>query len=760
MSAQSKIPGTLIFLFIVIIAIVSFRASLPPEVIPASDQDSFSAERAMKYLYKVSAEPHAAGTEAHTRVRNYIVAYCEQKGLETEVQEGINFESWSTGVNAAFVKNIIATRKGTNPNGKAILVVSHYDSQINTAAAADDGAAVAAQMEVIDMLTQSAPLQNDVIFLFTDSEELGLDGADYFVDHYADIERIGLILNFESRGNSGTAYSFETTSENGWMLREFKKAVKKPVSNSLAYEIYKLMPNGTDFTEFKRTGITGINSAFIDGWAYYHSPADTPDNIDQRSLQHHGDHMLGMIRHFGNMDLSDTKASDVIFFNPLGGWLWIYSQSLDLPLILLTALLWVVCAVKGNRQKRTQWKSVFAGSGWMLLSLVVAMLLLFGYQQLTNMLAGADSTWFASNKYQMGNTLIVILGLALISFGLVFKKSLKGSYESTYLGALLISILLIIPVKLFAATGGYILYFPVLIALAVYLGYLFLKVDIKRGVAYALGQMIALFTPLGLWIPMAYMIFIVFGMELPFGGMLFLVFFFPFLIPAYKMVSALHPRIVLYAGLLIAIAGQVLLLTGKGYTETTPKHTQLSYLVADSAAYWYAPPSELDDWNAQYLDEGEEQITDKIGLFPERPRRMLMQEAPMAESESLYHQVIAEDTINGRRHITLRVEPVADSFMLRMRLPKGTVMEYVQDKPVRDRGERTDHLYLNITGLPASPFTVNFSFSFPLDSDPNYVIQERKIGLPPALITVPLSTNYAHGLYSSNLNLINSSGRF
>lgn len=756
--SSSKTPGILIFLFIVVMAVISFRASLPPEIIPAGEQEEFSAERAMQYLRKVSAEPHASGTAAHGKVRAYIAEYCKQKGLEVEIQEGVNFSTWSTGVNAAFIKNIIATWKGTDPNGKAILVVSHYDSQINTAAAADDGAAVAAQMEVIDMLTKADRLQNDIIFLFTDSEELGLDGADYFVDHYDNIDGIGLILNFESRGNRGSSYSFETTSENGWMLREFKKAVKKPISNSLAYEIYKLMPNGTDFTEFKRTGITGINSAFIDGWAYYHSPADTPDNIDQRSLQHHGDHMLGMIRHFGNMDLSQTKASDVIFFNPLGGWLWIYSQSLDLPLILLTVLLWIVCAVKGNTEKRVRWKSIFAGSGWMLLSLVVAMLLLLGYQQLTGLLAGRDSTWFASNQYQMGNTLIVILGLALLSFGLVFRKSLKGSFESIYLGALLISILLIIPVKIFAPTGGYILYFPVLIALAVYLGYLFLDIHIKKGLPYAVGQMIALIIPLGLWIPMAYMIFIVFGMGLPFGSMLFLVFFFPFLIPAYKMVSELNVHFVIYTGILVAIAGQVLLLTGKGYTDTAPKFTSLSYLVENGKAHWYAPVASLDDWNANYLDEGEENDTDQISLISSRPRPYLMSDAPVANFDSLYHQVIQEDTIAGRRHITLRIEPASDSFTLRMRLPEGTVFGSVMNEDSKDAQDRQGALYLTMTGLPETAFSM--TFSFPLSSDPSYRIQERKIGLPEQLLTTPMPSNYAHGLYSSNLILINSTGNF
>lgn len=758
MSAQPKTPGILIFLFIVVVAIISFRASLPPKVIPASDTDSFSAERAMQYLRNVSAEPHASGTPAHDKVRNYIVDYCKQKGLEVEIQSGIDFDRGRNWVDAAFVKNIIATLKGTNPNGKAILVASHYDSQINTAAAADDGAAVAAQMEVIDMLTKSGALENDVIFLFTDSEEMGLDGASYFVDHYDNIEGIGLILNFESRGNSGSAYSFETTSDNGWMLREFNKAVKKPISNSLAYEIYKLMPNGTDFTEFKRTGITGLNSAFIDGWAYYHSPADTPDNIDQRSLQHHGDHMLGMLRHFGNMDLSDTKQSDVIFFNPMGGWLLIYSQSLDLPLILLTVLLWVLCVMKGNKQKRTKWKSVFAGSGLMLLSLIVAMLLLLGYQQLTNLLAHTGTTWFASNKYQMGNTLIVIVGLALLSFGLVFKKSLKGSFESIYLGALLVSILLIIPVKLFAPTGGYILYFPVLIALIAYLVYLFLKIDIKSGVPYALGQMVALTIPLGLWIPMAYMIFIVFGMGLPFGAMLFLVFFFPFLIPAYKMVSGLHPRLVLYTGLVIALIGQVLLLTGKGYTLTSPRHSFLSYVVSDGTAHWFSRPNMMDNWNGVYLSNAEVVATDLVGLNPDRKREFVLQEAPLVESDYLHYQVIAEDTTDNRRNITLQIEPTVNTFSMLLRLPEGTIVGGINATAARDRDTREGHLFLSVIGVPDLPFSM--TFSFPMDSDPAYIIQEQKIGIPAELLTTPMPSEFADYMYLSNLHLYNSSGKF
>lgn len=759
MSVRSKIPGILILLFIVIFAVLSFRASLPPAVIAASEADDFSAERAMVYLRKVAAQPHASGTAAHTMVRSYIIEHCRKRGLTVEIQSGIDIDTWSTGVNAAFVHNLIATLKGTNPDGKAILVASHYDSQINTPAAADDGAAVAAQLEVIDMLTNSDRLENDVIFLFTDSEEMGLDGANYFVDHYDRIDDIGLMLNFESRGNSGAAYSFETTPENGWMLREFRQAVKKPISNSLAYEIYKLMPNGTDFTQFKRTGITGLNSAFIDGWAYYHSPADTPDNLDQRSLQHHGDHMLGTLRHFGNMDLSSTRSNDVIFFNPFGGWLLIYSQGLDLPLIVFTLLLWLVCVIRAEKQKRVRWKSVLTGTGLMLLSLLVAMALLFGYQQLTSLLVAPGSVWEASNKYQMGNTLIVIAGLALIAFAVTFKRSISKSFESTYLGALLFLLILIIPIRIFAATGGYILYFPVMIALLIYLTQLLMKVDLRSGVAYAVGQMIALFIPLGLWIPMVYMIFIVFGMSLPYGAMVFLAFFFPMLIPSFKMASMLHHRLVFYIGLLIAVAGQVLLITGKGYTETTPLHTSMNYVVDGNKqeAQLMSFFENQDEWSNTYF-KGTEQITSTVAtLNPDNGWQVYAKQAAVVDTTFMTYSWNA-DSLNSHRHIRMQLVPAFETYKVRLRLPEGTMMQDINGEAVTDRERTERQLYLTMLAVPKDTFHI--SFSFPLGAGTDFAIQEQRIGIPSEVISSPMPSHIVHDLYWSNLYMINWSDSF
>lgn len=755
---SKKIQGILLFLFIVALSIISLKSSKAPAVIPTTETNSFSAERALKHLEIVSNAPHMAGTPEHAKVRDYIVEFCVSRGLEVEIQAGMEFRTYTSNVDAAYVQNIIATRKGTNPNAKAILVMSHYDSQLNTAAAADDGAGVAASLEVIDMLKDEARFENDIIFLITDLEEFGLWGASHFVNNYERINDISLLLNFEARGNSGASYSFETTADNGWMIREFRKAVKKPITNALAYEIYKLMPNGTDFTEFKGLGITGINSAFIDGWAYYHSPADTPENIDLKSLQHQGDHILGMLRHFGNMDLENTKKEDAIFFNPIGGALVIYNKSLDLPLILLTAVLWTVCLVNGKKQGRIEVKNLFKGTGIMFAALAISMGLLYGYQQFYYLISSPESVLYANNKYFMGNTLWAILGIALITFGLVFKKSIIKDLESTFLGAMLLLVVLVLPLKIFLNTGAYILYVPILIALLVFLFNLLFKIDQERySNRYLMSQMLSLFIPIGLWIPMLYMVYIVFGMELPFGAMLFMVFFFPFLLPAYKMLSVIHSKFVLYIGLLLLIFGQVLQFTAKGYTATTPKFTYLNYVIdAEKGEAHWLNYRELDDWNSNYFTDKVKKSTDALTLNVNRKREYWMQRTEVADTSYLTYKIIAQDTLAGIRNVKLWLAPNERTNSILAVFPEKTIIKNVFGTAVNDVETRASKAVFKFHAVPKNGF--NLELSFPVESDPWFRLQEVRVGLPERLLSVKMPDNYVHDIYSSNEYFINQKG--
>ena len=75
---------------------------------------------------------------------------------------------------------------------------------------------------------------------------------------------------------------FETSEGNGWLIEQLAQALPHPMATSMTMEVYRLMPNDTDFTIFMKHGMPGLNFAFIGGLYYYHSPEDTPANLDPR----------------------------------------------------------------------------------------------------------------------------------------------------------------------------------------------------------------------------------------------------------------------------------------------------------------------------------------------------------------------------------------------------------------------------------------------------------------------------------------------
>ena len=147
---------------------------------------------------------------------------------------------------------------------------------------------------------------NDVIILLSDGEEIGLFGAKAFVGDHPWVKDVGLVLNFEARGNEGPAFMFETSDHNGWLVKEFVQTASLPVAHSFIYNLYKLMPNDTDLTIFKDAGLNGLNFAFAEGLGHYHTTSDNLQELSKESLQHHGEYMLNLVRHFGELDLTQT----------------------------------------------------------------------------------------------------------------------------------------------------------------------------------------------------------------------------------------------------------------------------------------------------------------------------------------------------------------------------------------------------------------------------------------------------------------------
>ena len=326
----------------------SFRTA--PAPVPASAPDSvFSSARAMTHLVRIASDAHPPGSPAHGRVREYLLEQLRGLGHEPTVQTTTSFAGGGVVPRAATIRNVVARIPGSALGGRAVLVTAHYDSREIARGAGDDGSGVVTILEGLRALGERAQLRNDLIVLLTDAEEPGLLGARAFVDEHPWMEDVALVVSIEMRGGGGPSMMFETGAENGWVIEALRQADPYPSANSVSYEIYRRMPNDTDFTPFKEAGKQGLNFAGLGRAHVYHQVYDTPENFDERTLQHHGSHVMAMLQHFGNADLTVVNGPDVSYISvPFLGlvtygalWIWVLGFA--------AVAVWVLAVLVGKR---------------------------------------------------------------------------------------------------------------------------------------------------------------------------------------------------------------------------------------------------------------------------------------------------------------------------------------------------------------------------------------------------------------------------
>ncbi|MCL4539279.1 MAG: M20/M25/M40 family metallo-hydrolase, partial [Bacteroidetes bacterium] len=302
-------------LSIAAIIFCSIYSLQPPAPVPATAPDSlFSADRAAGYIKEIARTPHPLGSPAILKVRKYIVGQIEAIGIHPYLDSAVVTGSYEGIHYAASVVNIIARLRGSD-NTKAVLLMAHYDSAPASPGASDDGSGVATILETLRALKASHPLKNDVMTVFTDGEEPGMMGAQALVENDSLLKQIGVVLNFEARGTSGPSLMFETSDGNDWLIKQFVDSSPDPVATSLAYDMYRHLPNNTDFSRLKSKGVAGLNFAFIGNLEHYHSELDNYSNIHESSIQHDGTYAIALAKYFGNIPLPGPKSPNDIYFN-------------------------------------------------------------------------------------------------------------------------------------------------------------------------------------------------------------------------------------------------------------------------------------------------------------------------------------------------------------------------------------------------------------------------------------------------------------
>lgn len=410
----------------------------------------------MEHLRVIARIPHPSGSAELAAVRGYLLGELAALGLHAEVQQ------------TKVVNNVIARLTGAGDSGKAVLLVTHYDTVPHSPGAGDAGLAVAGMLETLRALKAGTPPRRDVIALFTDGEEVGLLGAKAFVYDHPWIKDVGLVLNFDARGDRGPVLMFETSERNERLIDEMAESGPPPFANSMMRDAYKLLPNDTDFTIFREAGYEGLNFAPINGASFYHTPADSLENASDRTLQQMGSYMLALTRHFGNLNAMPAAEGEAVYFNVPGAGLVRYRAGWVGLLTASIGLLFAVVVVMGWRKKMLSGRGVAAGFLSVLLSLIGVVIvttigswLAYTLEGGASVIAPGDSR--GSDLYALG-----LVAFAVGTTSAIYAVFAEARAEELVAGALTWWLLLLVLTSVFLPGGSYLFTWPLLFALAAF----------------------------------------------------------------------------------------------------------------------------------------------------------------------------------------------------------------------------------------------------------------------------------------------------
>ncbi|HEX2560879.1 M20/M25/M40 family metallo-hydrolase, partial [Phenylobacterium sp.] len=411
----------------------------PPRVRPAdAPADRFSAARAMADVRVIGREPHPMGSRANRAVRDHLVRRLTELELSPQVQAADAWERLpgrELALAGGRVENVVGVLPGLDRNAPAVLMMAHYDSVPGSPGAADDAAGVASMLEIARALKAGDPPGRDVIFVFTDGEEVGLLGARAFFTEHPLARRVGFVINLEARGGSGRALMFQTGPENGETVRLFARSAARPIATSLSQFIYERMPNDTDFTVPMEAGIPGLNFAFVGRQFEYHSPTATPERLDQGSLQDLGAQGLAAVRQAVGAEALPARSGSAVY-SQLAAWVVAYPPAVGWLILAVSAVLLLLAAVRARRlDAAASWIDVAQGAGALLYILLLAAALLRVARRATGVPSGYLEQFALLARAPLFETALIVTGLAAALYAAAALARGKGRIEAAVIPA-------------------------------------------------------------------------------------------------------------------------------------------------------------------------------------------------------------------------------------------------------------------------------------------------------------------------------------
>ena len=282
----------------------------------ARERPIFSEQNARAHVNMLAGTigSRPAGTENNRRARTYIIEQLKQAGFEVRVQE-TDARRRDLG-RSARVSNIIAALRGER--SEAVALLSHYDSVFEAPGAGDDALGVAVSLEGARVFAAQTNRRWSLLVLITDAEESGLMGAAALAGERDIVERMKAYINVEAIGADGVPVLFETGPGNGWLTSVWARRAPHPRGGSYGIEVYKRLPNDTDFSILKTLDIPGLNFAAVGDSYAYHTPRDTAERLSARALRTMGENLVAILQGLQSVDITQRSPLPHTYFD-IGG---------------------------------------------------------------------------------------------------------------------------------------------------------------------------------------------------------------------------------------------------------------------------------------------------------------------------------------------------------------------------------------------------------------------------------------------------------
>ena len=660
MKSQNNTASIVSLVLILLTTAYGFRSLMPSAIENAVlSETEFSTAKAMRHVKMISQKPHYVGSDAHDEVRDYILSQLEKLGLEPAIQEEVVFRTDRR--RGCRVQNIYAKIKGTEP-GKALLLMSHYDSAVHASyGASDAGSGVATLLEGIRaFLAKGIQPKNDIIILITDAEELALLGAQAFADKHPWAKDVVLALNFEARGSGGPGIMLlETNQGNRGLIENFNTAKPShPVANSFMYSIYKIMPNDMDLTILRRSlNIIGFNFAFIDDHFDYHTAQDTYDRIDPGSLKHQGSYLTALLGHFSQSDLNTvTSDQDLVYFNfPFLG-LISYPFQWGLPFLIGAFILLIIAIGIGLKRKKIHIKAIFQGFVPLLISLILVSLFSFYGWKLILVLHPEYLEIQQGFPYNGHYYITAFISISLWISILIYRKFLADDkLLSFYIAPILIWLIVNAIILAYLPGGAYFILAPLLSLIVL----LFLILSDPKNNSRLLIATFILLPIILVFAPVAQLFPIALGLKMVVIAAVFSILILYSFLPIVFSIKGIGNLNKLFLIVSILSFGSAWFSSSFSDKNKKPNSISYGYLTEERKAFWLSYDHQIDPFTEQFLGDdyqlgGVQSKTHSLGLFSSAT--MHREASPIRLNPT--DIIVVRDTImEGYRQMTVKLNP-------------------------------------------------------------------------------------------------------